>query len=64
MLVRKYSIEGLFTELEKLKLVILPDGRKIVAESTKRQNDILKALGLCVYVSGNPGTTERRLITR
>jgi transposase len=46
-LVRKYSIEGLFTELEKLKLVILPDGRKIVAESTKRQNDILKTLGLC-----------------
>lgn len=46
-LIKKYSIESLFTELEKLKLVVLPDGRKIVAESTKRQNDILKVLGLC-----------------
>jgi transposase len=44
---RKYSIEGLLTELEKLRLMILPDGTKITTEVTKRQRDILTPLGLC-----------------
>lgn len=44
---KKYSIEGLLTELEKLRLMILPDGTKIPTEVTKRQRDILTALNLC-----------------
>jgi hypothetical protein len=44
---KKYSIEGLLTELEKLRLMILPDGTKIPIEVTKRQRDILTALNLC-----------------
>jgi transposase len=44
---KKYSIEGLLTELEKLRLMVLPDGVKIPTEMTKRQRDILTALGLC-----------------
>lgn len=44
---KKYSIEGLLTELEKLRLMILPDGTKIPTEVTKRQRDILTSLGLC-----------------
>ena len=44
---KKYSIEGLLTELEKLRLMILPDGTKIPAEVTKRQRDILTAFNLC-----------------
>jgi len=44
---KKYSIEGLLTELEKLRLMVLPDGTKIPTEVTKRQRDILTALGLC-----------------
>jgi transposase len=46
-LVKKYSIDGIFTELEKIKLIVMPDERKIVSEITKRQKDILNALGLC-----------------
>jgi transposase len=37
----EYSIDGLLTELEKLRLMILPDGTKIPTEATKRQRDIL-----------------------
>ena len=44
---KKYSGEGLLTELEKRRLMILPDGTKIPTEVTKRQRDILTALGLC-----------------
>jgi transposase len=44
---KKYSIEGLLTELEKLRLMILPDGTKIPTEVTKRQRDILTPLDLC-----------------
>ena len=43
---KKYSIEGLLTELEKLRLMVLPDGTRIPTEVTKRQ-DILTALNLC-----------------
>ena len=46
-LVKKYSIDGIFTELEKIKLIVMSDERKIVNEITKRQKDILNALGLC-----------------
>jgi hypothetical protein len=44
---KKYSIEGMLTELEKLRLMFLPDGTRIPTEVTKRQRDILTALGLC-----------------
>lgn len=44
---KKYSVEGMFTELEKIKMIILPDGKRIVTECTKRQRDILNALNLC-----------------
>jgi hypothetical protein len=44
---KKYSIEGLLTELEKLRLMVLPDGTRIPTEVTKRQRDILTALNLC-----------------
>ena len=44
---KKYSGEGLLTELEKIRLMILPDYTKIPTEVTKRQRDILTALGLC-----------------
>ena len=43
---KKYSIEGLLTELEKVRLMVLPDGTKLPTEITKRQRDILTALGL------------------
>ena len=43
---KKYSIEGLLTELEKLRLMVIPDGTRIPPEVTKRQRDILTALGL------------------
>ena len=41
---KRYSVEGLFTELEKVKLMILPDGEKITTEITKKQREILDAL--------------------
>jgi transposase len=44
---KRYSVEGLLTELEKIKVVILPDGQRIVTEITKRQRGILERLGLC-----------------
>ena len=44
---KKYSIEGMLTELEKLRLMFLPDGTRLPTEVTKRQRDILTALGLC-----------------
>ena len=44
---KKYSVEGLLTELEKIRLMILPDDTNIPTEVTKRQRDILTALGLC-----------------
>jgi hypothetical protein len=44
---KRYSIDGLFTELEKIKTMILPDGEKIVTEITKKQREILDALQLC-----------------
>jgi len=40
-------LEALLTELEKIKVMVLPDGTRIVTEQTKRQKEILKTLGLC-----------------
>jgi transposase len=44
---KKYSVEGLLTELEKIKVMILPDGEKITTEITKKQREILDALHMC-----------------
>jgi transposase len=44
---KKYSVEGLFTELEKIKTLVLSDGEKITTEITKKQREILDALKIC-----------------
>jgi hypothetical protein len=44
---KRYSVEGLLTELEKIKIMILPDGGKITTEITKKQREILEALHMC-----------------
>ena len=44
---KRYSVEGLLTELEKIKIMVLPDGEKIVTEITKKQREILEALHTC-----------------
>jgi transposase len=44
---KRFSIEGLLTELEKIKVVILADGQKITSEVTKKQREILDALNMC-----------------
>jgi transposase len=43
----KYSCEGLITELEKIRLLVLPNGEKVTTEITKQQRTILEAMGLC-----------------
>jgi len=46
--VYKYSpIAGVLTEPEKIRLMVLPDGTRLLTEMTKKQRDILTALGLC-----------------
>jgi predicted transcriptional regulator len=44
---KRYSVEGLLTELEKIKIMILPDDEKITTEITKKQREILDALHMC-----------------
>jgi hypothetical protein len=44
---KRYSVEGLFTELEKIKVMILPDGEKATTEISKKQCEILDALRMC-----------------
>jgi hypothetical protein len=44
---KRYSVEGLLTELEKIKIMILPDGEKITTEITKKQREILDTLHMC-----------------
>jgi transposase len=44
---KRFSVEGLLTELEKIKVIILPDGQKITSEVTKKQREILDALNMC-----------------
>jgi transposase len=44
---KRYSVEGLITELEKIKILILPDGQEITTEISKKQREILDNLGIC-----------------
>ena len=44
---KRYSVEGLISELEEIKIMILPDGEKITTEITKKQREILDALHMC-----------------
>ncbi|OPY53003.1 MAG: Transposase DDE domain protein [Methanosaeta sp. PtaU1.Bin112] len=44
---KKYSVDGLLTELEKIKIMILPNGKRITTEVTKEQHEILDALHIC-----------------
>jgi transposase len=44
---KRYSVDGLLTELEKIKIMILPDGEKVTTEITKKQHEILDALHMC-----------------
>ena len=44
---KKFSVEGLLTELEKIKVMMLPDGQTITTEVTKKQRQILDALNMC-----------------
>lgn len=44
---KRCSVEGLLTELEKTKVIVLPDGEKIFTEATKKQWEILNALQMC-----------------
>lgn len=46
-LIKKYTIEKLLLELEKLKKVELADGEVILTETTRKQRDIIKILNLC-----------------
>jgi hypothetical protein len=62
-------VEGLLTELEKIKIMILPDGEKITTEITKKQREILDALHICVPklwggqdLSGGLGLFSARLV--
>jgi hypothetical protein len=52
---KRYSVEGLFTELEKIKIMVLPDGEKITTEITKKQREILDALHMCAQKLGGQG---------
>jgi hypothetical protein len=40
-------VEGLLTEFEKIKIMVLPDGEKITTEISKRQREILETLHMC-----------------
>ena len=46
-LLDKWTVDGLLMELEKYRVIILPDGKGIFAEITKRQREILQALQCC-----------------
>lgn len=47
-LIKKYTIEKLLLELEKLKKVELADGEVILTETTRKQRDIIKILN-CLF---------------
>ena len=44
---KRFSVEGLMTELEKIKILILPDGQKITTEISRKQREVLNALHMC-----------------
>lgn len=46
-LLDKWTVDGLLMELEKYRVIILPDGKRVFAEITKRQREILQALQCC-----------------
>ncbi|KUG14904.1 hypothetical protein ASZ90_014563 [hydrocarbon metagenome] len=45
-LLKKYSVQGMLLELEKLRKITLADGRVMTTEMTKKQRLILEALDL------------------
>lgn len=44
---KKFSVESLIVQLEKNKILLLSEGEQIVMERTKKQKEILDALGIC-----------------
>jgi hypothetical protein len=44
---KRYSVEGLLTELEKIKIMVLPNGEKMTTEISKKQREIMDALHMC-----------------
>ncbi|MCX8207983.1 MAG: IS1634 family transposase [Methanothrix sp.] len=44
---KKMSVDGLLTDLEKIKILVLPNGERITTEISKKQRDILDALHIC-----------------
>jgi hypothetical protein len=46
---KRYSVEGLLTELEKIKIMILPDGEKITTESFEKPNIKCDLKNACQY---------------
>jgi transposase len=46
-LIKQYSVQKLLLELEKIKMVELSSGEKMVSEVSKKNRMILEALGLC-----------------
>jgi transposase len=44
---KRFSVDGLLIELEKIKVMILPDGKRITTEITRKQREILNALNMC-----------------
>lgn len=45
-LLKKYTLESMFLELEKIKKIELENGEYITTEQTKKQREILETLGL------------------
>ena len=46
-LIKQYSVQKLLLELEKIKMVELSSGEKMLSEVSKKNRMILEALGLC-----------------
>jgi len=46
-LLDKYSIELLILQMEKLRKIVLADGQIFITEMTKKQREIIQALGIC-----------------
>jgi transposase len=49
---KRYSPEGLIIQLEKIKVMILPDGQKITPELTKKLHEILDILTVYAWILG------------
>jgi hypothetical protein len=59
---KRYCVEGLLTELEKIKIMILPDGEKITTEITKKQREILDTLHMSAKTLGRSGCIASALL--